>query len=128
MTAEDKLAKREASDIQRETERHEYYQPAVDVSELSNQVVLKYDMPGVDKNNIEITVEKGTLSVIGNVSREDLGTPVYQETRVGNYRRDFTLPDDVDADNISAEMTNGVLIIKIDKPEKAKPKTIAISS
>lgn len=128
MTAEDKLAKREKSEITREAERHEYYQPAVDISESSEELILKYDMPGVEKENVEITAEKNTLSVIGNVDKEDFGTAVYQETRIGNYSRDFTLPDDVDTDNISAEMKNGVLTVKISKPEKAKPKRIAITS
>ena len=122
------IIKRKPSEVTRREERPEYYQSAVDISETQNEVILKYDMPGVDKENVEITSEKNTLTVIGNISREELGDSVYQETRIGNYRREFTLPDDVVSDNITAEMKKGVLTVKVNKPEKANPKRIEITS
>ena len=128
MAGEEKLAKRQQAEVTRREERPEYYLPAVDISETSGEVILKYDMPGVDKDNVEITAERNTLTVIGNVDKEDLGELVYQETRIGNYRREFTLPDDVDVDSITAEMRDGVLTVKVSKPEKAKPKKIEITS
>ena len=126
MAVEDKLAKREQADVVRREDRPEYFQPAVDISETENEVVLKYDMPGVKKEDLEITSEKRTLTVIGNVSREDLGNAVYHETRIGNYRREFTLPAEVDPDSITAEIKNGVLTVKVGKPEEEKPKKIEI--
>ena len=127
MTAEDKLAKKEQAAATRRIDRPEYYQPAVDICETSDEVILKYDMPGVDKDNVEITAERNTLSVTGNVNREDLGKAAYRETRVGNYRREFTLSDDVDPDSITAEIKAGVLTVRVGKPEKAKPKKIEIT-
>lgn len=127
MAPEEKLAKRTKTEVTRREQGPEYYTPAVDISETENELVLKYDMPGVDKEDVEITALKNTLTVVGNVSTEDLGNAVYQETRFGNYRREFTLPDDVDTNKILAEMNDGVLIIKIPKSEKAKPKSIRIT-
>jgi len=128
MTAEDKLAKKGQAEVTRRIDRPEYYQPAVDIRETSDEVILKYDMPGVDKDNVEITAERNTLTVTGNVDREDLGEAVYRETRIGNYRREFTLSDDVDPDSITAEMKSGVLTVKVSKPEDVKPKKIEITS
>ena len=128
MAAEEKLAKREQSEVTRREQTTDYYLPAVDISETENEVILKYDMPGVDKDDVEITAEKDTLTVVGNVDTESIGEAVYKETRIGNYRRQFTLPEDVNADNITAEMKNGVLTVKVSKPEKVKPKKIEIRS
>lgn len=127
MAAENELVKRKQSEVTRREERPEYYQPAVDISETENEVVLKYDMPGVDKNEVEITAEKDTLTVTGNVGIETNGEAVYQETRIGNYRRQFTMPEDINADRIKAEMKDGVLTVKIGKPEAVKPKKIEIT-
>jgi HSP20 family protein len=126
--AEEKLAKKEQSDVIRREQRPEYFRPAVDISETSEAIIMKFDMLGVDKEDVEITADKSTLTVIGNVNSEQPGEAVYQETRIGNYRREFTLPDDVNTGKISAEMNDGVLTIKIPKPEKAKPKRIKITS
>ena len=128
MATEDKLVKRKPSEVTRKEERPEYYQPAVDISETENEVILKYDMPGVDKEDVEITAEKDTLTVLGNVKVETYGEVVYRETRIGNYRRQFTLPDDINTDRIKAEMKDGVLTVRIGKPETAKPKKIEITS
>jgi HSP20 family protein len=127
MTAKDKLAKKEQTDVVRRQE-HQYYQPAVDIRETSGDVILQFDMPGVEKDNVDLTVDKGILTVTGKADEEESGTAVYRETRVGDYRRQFNLTEDVDADAITAEMEAGVLTVKIHKPEKAKPKRIQITS
>jgi HSP20 family molecular chaperone IbpA len=128
MTAKE-LAQRE----QAEVTRHEpafkaYFQPATDIWESAEEVVVTFDMPGVPSDHIDLTVEKGTLTVTGTARPEEQGTAVYRETRIGNYQREFTLSEDVDPDRISAEMNSGVLSVRIPKPEKAKPKRIAIQS
>jgi len=112
---------------EREEQARQYFTPSVDISETPEGLVLRYDMPGVQKGNVDITVDKGTLVVTGKAEPEESGTPAYRETRIGDYRREFTLPDDVDADRISASMNAGVLTVKIAKPEEAKPKRIQIT-
>ena len=84
-------------------------------------------MPGVKKENAEITVDNGTLTVTGKAEPEESGTVLYRETRIGDYQRQFALPEDVDAGNITAEMNAGVLTVTIRKPEQYKPKKIQIT-
>ncbi|MBN1361067.1 MAG: Hsp20/alpha crystallin family protein [Sedimentisphaerales bacterium] len=112
---------------EREETPQQYFAPAVDISETPEGLVLWYDMPGVRKDNVDITVDKGTLIVTGKADPEESGAPAYRETRIGDYRREFTLPDDVDAERISAAMNVGVLTVHIAKPEQAKPKRIQIT-
>ena len=127
MPAQDTLARKEQADVVRSQEQTEYYQPAVDIRETPEDVILQFDMPGVQKNNVDLTVDKGVLTVTGKADQEESGTAVYREARVGDYRRQFNLTDDVDPNAISAEMAAGVLTVKIHKPEKAKPKRIQIT-
>ena len=126
MTAQETLAKKEHADVVRRKEQADYYQPAVDIRETPEEVILQFDMPGVAKDNVDLTVDKGMLTVTGKADQEESGTAVYRETRIGDYRREFNLTKDVDADAITAEMESGVLTVKIHKPEKAKPKKITI--
>lgn len=117
----------QAAVTRREEQTPQYFVPPVDISETPDGLVLRYDMPGVKKDNADITVDKGTLTVTGKVEPEESGTPAYRETRIGDYRREFTLPNDVDAEHINAEMNAGVLTVRINKPEEAKPKRIQIT-
>jgi len=128
MTAQDKLARKEQADVVRRQEQTQYYQPAVDIRETHEEVILQFDMPGVAKENVDLTVDKGILTVTGKANEEETGTAVYRETRIGDYQRQFNLTDDVDPNTISAEMDAGMLTVKIRKSEKAKPKRIQITS
>jgi len=128
MTAQDKLARKEQADVVRRQEQTQYYQPAVDIRETPEEVILQFDMPGVAKENVDLTVDKGILTVTGKANEEETGTAVYRETRIGDYQRQFNLTDDVDPNTISAEMDAGMLTVKIRKSEKAKPKRIQITS
>ena len=107
--------------------KQEYFVPTVDVSETPKELVLRYDMPGVKKSNVEITIDQGTLSVVGHAEPEETGTPMYRETRIGDYKREFSLPEDIDSSRVSATMNAGVLTLHISKPEKVQPKRIQIT-
>jgi len=103
------------------------FQPAVDVVETADAIVLTADMPGVGKDDVEIRVEKDVLTLVGKVSRaEDEGRPVYVEYKKGDFVRSFTLTEDVDRDRIGAEMQKGVLTLTIPKAEKTKPRKVQI--
>jgi HSP20 family protein len=128
MTAQE-LAERKQSEVKRrEPDQKTYFRPATDIRETADAVVMKFDMPGVASGDVDLTVEKGVLTVTGKARTEEEGTPVYRETRVGDYQRQFTLNENIDVDHITAEMTAGVLTVRIPKPEKAKPKKIAITA
>ena len=123
------MTKREQANVTRvdKEEKTQYFQPATDVQETGEDIILRFDMPGVSSENIDLTVEKGTLTVTGRADPEEQGHAVYRETNIGDYRRVFSLNEGVDADHIQAEMKAGVLTVKIPKPEKVKPKRIAIT-
>ena len=128
MTAQELTQRKQADVTRREPAIKAYFRPATDIWETTEQVVITFDMPGVPSENIDLTVEKGTLTVTGTARPEEEGTAVYRETRIGNYQREFTLSEDIDPDHILAEMKSGVLTVRIPKPEKVKPKRIAIKS
>ena len=121
------IEKRQQADVTRAHQETRYFQPSTDVRETEEKIVIQFDMPGVGSDNVELTVEKGTLTVTGKADPEEQGTAVYRETHIGDYQRTFTLSDDVDTDGIAAEMKAGVLTVCIPKAEKAKPKRIAVS-
>ena len=102
--------------------------PAVDLYETDDAVLLMFDMPGVSKENVGLTVERGTLTVTGETSQEEGDAAVYREVRTRNFRRTFSLNEAVDPDGITAEIKAGVLTVRIAKPEKAKPKRIEIAA
>jgi len=130
MTAHDTLAKRNPSEVVRKERQEEavFFRPATDVLETGEAVVLRFDMPGVSKDRVDITVDKGILTVTGHADKEQTGQCVYRETRIGDYQRQFSLTEDVDVDKVTAEMSAGVLTIQIPKAEKAKPKKIKIAA
>ena len=128
MTAQELVQRKQSEVKRREPDQKTYFRPATDIRETADAVVLKFDMPGVASGDVDLTVEKGVLTVTGKARAEEEGTPVYRETRVGDYQRQFTLNENIDVDHITAEMKAGVLTVRIPKPEKAKPKKIAITA
>ncbi|MCF7974762.1 MAG: Hsp20/alpha crystallin family protein [Phycisphaerae bacterium] len=123
------IEKRQSADVARaDQEKPQYFQPSTDVRETDDQIIIQFDMPGVSSDNVNLTVEKGTLTVTGKADPEETGQVVYRETHVGDYQRTFSLSDDVDTEGIMADMKAGILTVRIPKAEKAKPKRIAITS
>ncbi len=99
--------------------------PSVDVVEEKNSYVLKADLPGVDRKDIDIVFEDGALTVQGertaNVESEHDGYKRIERS-YGSFKRTFRMPDNIDADAISAKNENGVLEVTIPKLEKAQKK------
>jgi HSP20 family protein len=102
--------------------------PAADIWETPEEIILKLDMPGVGKDDLDIKVEGDTLAIHGKVQGEMPDQVLYAEHRPGDYRREFSLSGDLDQNKISAAMNAGVLTVKIAKAEKVKPKRIAIAA
>lgn len=99
-----------------------------DIYETDGALTVVLEMPGVDKSNIEISVEDDVLSVDGRIdfSKYQGLTPVYTEYPVGHYRRGFSLSNRIDQNKISADMSDGVLTITLPKIEEVKPRRISI--
>lgn len=103
--------------------------PAVDIIENASAFVLHTDLPGVHKDNIEVSMEEGILTIKGRretVANEDANTVHRTERRYGEFYRKFTLPEMVDSSNIQAAFKDGVLALTIPKAEKAQPKLIEV--
>ena len=106
---------------------HRFVMPPANISATNNEYVVEIDMPGVDKEGLEVTVEGNELTIIGR-RKSDLpeGEACYCESPQADYRRMFELGPDVDTSKISAEMQQGVLKLRLPKSEKAKPKHIEV--
>lgn len=102
------------------------YRPRVDVLESASEYLVVADMPGVAKDAASVKFENGALTLTG---RRDAGTSdgaLSQEQRYGNFERAFTMPEDVDAEKISAELTNGVLSVHLPKQAAKQPRRIEV--
>ena len=103
--------------------------PAVDVVEEENQVIVKADMPGLDKGDVKVVVHDGLLSIEGSrkeVRDEKQKGFTRSERFVGTFSRSFNLPPWADSSKITANYRNGVLEVVIPKTETARPKEIEI--
>ncbi len=108
----------------REEER--YLLPAVDIFETEEGLTLLADMPGVEKDGIDIRVEDGILTISGRCTHEGRPSYNYREFELNSYWRQFSLSNDVDREKISAQLKHGVLTLTLPKAEKAKPKKIEV--
>ena len=106
------------------------WMPAVDIREEDKQYLLTADIPGVNRKDIEITLEEGVLTVKGERNTEtDASAAGYRrrERTHGTFMRQFTLPDTVNATSISATAKDGVLEITIPKQDKPEARKITVS-
>jgi len=104
--------------------------PAVDIREQENSYLLSADIPGVDRENIEIMLENGVLTLKGERRGEAAanGQEYRRKERAqGTFMRQFTLPETVDTQNISATVKDGVLDVVIPKQAKPLPTRITIN-
>jgi HSP20 family protein len=104
------------------------YAPDFDIRSDENRVVFQLDVPGVKESEIEITLEKGTLTVRGTRKFEQ-GSEKQQVLlgrAYGTFSRAFTLPEAVDEDKLTARLADGVLTIELPKAQKAKPRKVPI--
>jgi HSP20 family protein len=101
----------------------------VDIYDNDHNIVIKAELPGVDKKDIVVHVEGRLLTLKGERSSEkEVNEDKYhcRERTYGKFERVFTLPAEVDADKITADYKDGVLKIDIPKPEEQKPKKITV--
>jgi len=128
MTAQDMVKSEQNITTNREETRSasRVLVPAVDIFESDDNLTLIADMPGVEKNGLEINLEKGLLTISGEMALESRGKPLMREFSTANYYRQFKISEQIDAEKSSADLDNGVLILTIQKAETAKPKRIEI--
>ena len=104
--------------------------PAMDLAETEDAFVLRADLPGVSLEDVSIELEDTVLTVSGErkADHENTGEGFYRVERTfGAFSRSLTLPKGVDAEAIAASFNDGVLEVRIPKPEERKPRRIAIN-
>jgi len=103
--------------------------PLVDIYEADGKFLVRAELPGVDKDDVSVSVDDNLLTLKGKknfVEAKEGENWKRVETRYGEFSRSFTLPENVDADKISAAYKDGVLELSVPKIEPAKPKLIDV--
>jgi len=109
--------------------RRDNFVPSIDISETEDQFLISAELPGMKKEDININLENGRLSINGERSfeSEQNGKKYHRiETKYGSFNRSFQLPDNVDEGSINAKYEDGLLNITIDKDEEKVKKRIEI--
>jgi HSP20 family protein len=106
-----------------------YFVPSTDIFETEDALVVVMEVPGVEKKDVEVNLENDTLRV---EARIDYGKyeglePLYAEYNIGHFARAFTLSSKIDQGQISAQLNDGVLTLKLPKAKEAMPRRIAIN-
>jgi HSP20 family protein len=103
--------------------------PAMDLTETDDSLVLRADLPGVDEDDVSIEVKDGVLQISGERKdeREQKGEGFHRvERSFGRFSRALNLPDGVEPDKVEANFDNGVLEVRIPKPEETQPTRVQI--
>ena len=106
------------------------WRPALDVSETDSEITIRAEVPGIDPKELDIAVNGSMLSIGGEKSggEEREGEDWWQcERRFGSFRRIVDLPQTVDPDRASAEMSDGMLTVRVPKRPEIRPRNIPIS-
>jgi HSP20 family protein len=105
------------------------WSPALDLYEGGENIVAVIELPGMHKEDIDISLHDGTLTISGERKRESTNGDKAQRTEryVGTFRRSVTLPTRVDASKVNATYEDGILKVTLPKADEAKPKQIQVS-
>ena len=106
--------------------RQNYATPAVDIYEQDGGLSLIADMPGVTNKQLRVDIDKGILTIEGNVEVDLKGNNLFSEFTPSGYYRQFRLPEHLDVDKVDAQLHSGVLTLKLPKAAKAMPKRIEV--
>jgi HSP20 family protein len=102
--------------------------PNVNIFESKDGYVLQAEMPGVNKDGLEVTLEGNELTITGRRAEDSVKAELlYRESRPLDYRRTFELDPTIDATRIEAKIEQGVLTLRLPKQEKVKPRKITVS-
>jgi HSP20 family protein len=108
--------------------QEKFIAPMATVLENGDGYTLQVEMPGVNKEGLEMWVESNELTIIGRRSLPTVqGTLIHRESRRDNFRRAFELDPSIDSAKIAAKMENGVLTLTLPKAEQVKPRKITVS-
>ena len=103
--------------------------PRVDIVDRDNELVVKAELPGVDKKDLDISMTENTVTIKGSTSheeKEEKGDYYRSEMSRGSYSRTLALPSDVEADKAKAKFKDGVLELTLPKLKKAKRRSVKV--
>jgi HSP20 family protein len=105
------------------------FTPPVDIEETEDAWIVEADLPGVDKKDIEVDVRDGELTITGEIKeRERKGILRRKTRRVGHFEFRVALPGGADPNQVDANVQDGVLTVRIPKPEQSRPQRIEVTS
>ena len=105
------------------------FTPPVDIEEMEDAWIVEADLPGVDKDDIEVDVRDGELTITGEIKQRERKGILRRRTRpVGNFEFRVALPGGADPNQVEANVSNGVLTVRIPKPEQARPRRIEVKA
>jgi HSP20 family protein len=120
------LVRENRNAVQRRAEQ--FVTPVASVVEDGDAYLLKVEMPGVNKEGLEISVENNELTITGRRGLAQIeGTLIHRESRTEDFRRVFELDPSIDTSKISARIDQGFLTLTLPKAEQVKPRKIAVS-
>jgi HSP20 family protein len=105
------------------------WSPLVDISEDEKEYLIKAELPEVKKEDVKVTAEEGTLTIMGErkFEKEEKGKKYHRVERAyGSFGRSFSFPDDASPEKVRAEFKDGVLSVHLGKTEKVKPQQIEV--
>ena len=106
------------------------WSPALDVREDKDNFIIRAELPGLKREDIEVSLQDGALVISGErkFEKAEEGVEVHRQERYyGKFQRALTLPEPVAADKVKADYKDGVLTVTLPKTEEAKPKKIDVS-
>lgn len=120
------LVRENRNAVQRRAEQ--FVTPVASVVEDGDAYLLKVEMPGVNKEGLEISVENNELTITGQRSLAQIeGTLIHRESRTEDFRRVFELDPSIDTSKISARIDQGFLTLTLPKAEQVKPRKVVVS-
>lgn len=121
--------KKEVDQKQESTVAGKRYRPATDIVETDGELLLYMDMPGVEKDQINVKLEKNVLVIDGQINSNAYADlqPVYTEYNIGHFTRRFELSNEIDQTKIGATVEEGVLKLTLPKVPEKQPRLIQVN-
>jgi HSP20 family protein len=121
--------KKELESASETTVQARYFVPPADISETDEELTVVLEMPGVARDSVSADIENDKLTIEGRLdfTKYEGFEPVYTEYNIGHFKRSFVLSNKINQDRISADLNDGVLIVKLPKAEAVKPRKISVN-
>jgi HSP20 family molecular chaperone IbpA len=117
-------------ELQTRSEQDVFLRPAVDIYEDSNGITLKADLPGVSRDRLDVQVDGNNLSIQGQaaIDMPEGMEALHADVGTTQFRRSFTLSNELEAEKIAAEMKDGVLTLRLPKRAELQPRKIEVNA